>query len=283
MQADHRRQRHQRVAQHVAHGHAPWAQALRLCGAHEILALHLEHRRAGEPRIDRHEESCQRERWQQHVAHAVSEPCKAMQLRANRRIAAARQPAQMNRKQHDRQQPDPEPRRRIKQQRQHRQNTVRPTAGPMRHHRAKHDAGHDGERQRNAHQQQRIGQPRQDQLHDRHFVARRVAEAEVRQMAQITPQLMEHGLIEAELRAQHRHGLDGCRARLAGDHVGRVAGHHPQQKEVQDHDAEHRWQCLPRGPTQDRGPARTSAHQLALRSLRRSDRHRPDCPPAPGQ
>ncbi|KAH0444816.1 hypothetical protein KCU90_g743, partial [Aureobasidium melanogenum] len=146
MNPNDRRERHQRVPQDMPHRHAPWMQTFGLRGSHEVLALHLQHRGPGEPCVDRDKEGRQRRGRQQHMFGCVGKPGESMQLHAERDVAPARQPAQMYREQHDRQQADPETRCRIEQQGQHGQHPVGPFTGPMRHHRAEHHAGHDRER-----------------------------------------------------------------------------------------------------------------------------------------
>ena len=106
LQPHHREHRHHGVAQHVAPEHASRRLALGARGAHEVLAQHVEHRRADDAREDRRLHDRQRHGRQHERAQAGPEATAVG--RAPAREAAGREPAQLHREEPDEKDREPE-------------------------------------------------------------------------------------------------------------------------------------------------------------------------------
>ena len=157
---------------------------------------------------------------------------------ADRLVAEARQPIHRDRKQQDRHQRDPEQRRGVEDQRQHRDRGVGPGAGKARRQCAEQDAEGQRNRKRGPGQQQRRRQALQDQRRDRHLLAKRESEIEAENAFDIEKQLHRQRLVETELLAQLRQeNLIAC-AGFARHHQRRVARRHPDQEEVENDERE---------------------------------------------
>ncbi|GCC48419.1 hypothetical protein chiPu_0032814 [Chiloscyllium punctatum] len=156
----------------MAHRDREWREPFRSGRAHIVLSLSLQHGGAGKSGIDCDVEQREREGGKNHVAGTVDQQIEAAEVRADRGSAAARQPAQLDGKQQDQHQADPEARYRVEQRDHDRDQTIRPSAGECRHHDAKRDAAGKGDDERGCHQGHRAGQSLTDDIGDRKIVAR---------------------------------------------------------------------------------------------------------------
>ena len=179
-------------------------------GAHEVLPPGLGHAGAHHAQVERQIDEAERGHRQDEVAGDVGGAGEAGLVRGDGLDAADRQPAQIDGEDHDQHEAEPEAGHGIERQRADGQEPVAYAAGPGASIDAEGGAEPEGERRGAAHQQQRVGQPLEDDIADRPREGDRPAEIEMQQRPEVVGQARQLRLVEAPAVAQQ---LRSCRHR----------------------------------------------------------------------
>jgi hypothetical protein len=164
----------------------------------------------------------------------VQHPAESGEAGPDRHHAAGRQPAELDREQHDQHQPDPEGRGSVGEQDEDGDGAVgRPVDVAGRGHPEDH-AERYRHRQARAHQDEGGGEPVQHELEHGRVVAEGEAEVEVDHAPDVARELGDERTVEAEALAQHGDVLGRGRACLTGEHVDDVP-----RGELEDQEAHH--------------------------------------------
>ena len=172
-----------RVAECVFPDHQPLGRADRAAHADVVAVEHLQHRRADDARLRCDRIPAERDRRQDDVFRSA--------------VAECRQPVELDRKQQDQQQSDPERRHRLAEHGEDPANPIDPGATMYRRHHPHRNRERHAEQQSGRRQLDGGRQPLEDQLQRWHLPAVRLAEIALQRVAKEDQVLHPDRLIEA--------------------------------------------------------------------------------------
>ncbi len=191
---------------------------------HVFLAEHVQQAGAHHAGDDGGFGQRQRQRGQKEIGEVVA-------------VRDAGEPAQVHRKDHDQQQPQPEGRHRHAADRDAHDRRVEPGAVVQRCGQSHRKAEHQCNRQRRHRQRHRAGQLFEDRLGNGHVIADRLAEIAAQGAAEIAPVLHGDRVVQPQLDAQLHHAL-GRDLLASQDRSHGIARHEMDDRKDQHRDAE---------------------------------------------